>query len=95
MSEALARMADFDLTDDQRLVRATVRDFAEKEILPHVETYELIPNADGCELRYTAARMVHPDDPERVYADMDAKIVDLYAAFFAGGFQTLAQMAAG
>lgn len=40
MSEALHRMADFDLNDDQRLVRRTVREFAEKEILPHVETYE-------------------------------------------------------
>jgi len=40
VSEALQRMADFDLTDEQRLVRQTVRDFAEKEILPHVETYE-------------------------------------------------------
>jgi len=40
MSEVLDRMADFDLTDDQRLVRATVREFAEKEILPHVEMYE-------------------------------------------------------
>ncbi|MDJ0846861.1 MAG: acyl-CoA dehydrogenase family protein [Myxococcota bacterium] len=34
------RIADFDLTDDQRLVRKTVREFAEKEILPHVERYE-------------------------------------------------------
>ena len=40
MSELLDRMADFDLTEEQRLVRATVREFAEKEILPHVETYE-------------------------------------------------------
>ena len=40
MSEALSRMADFDLNDEQRLVRQTVREFAEKEILPHVETYE-------------------------------------------------------
>ncbi|MDH4017925.1 MAG: acyl-CoA dehydrogenase family protein [Actinomycetota bacterium] len=40
MSEVLDRMADFDLTEEQRLVRATVREFAEKEILPHVETYE-------------------------------------------------------
>jgi alkylation response protein AidB-like acyl-CoA dehydrogenase len=36
----LDRMADFDLTDEQREVRRTVREFAEKEILPHVERYE-------------------------------------------------------
>ncbi len=35
-----ARMADFDLTEEQRLVRRSVREFAEKEILPHVERYE-------------------------------------------------------
>ncbi len=34
------RMADFDLTPEQRLVRRTVREFAEKEIAPHVERYE-------------------------------------------------------
>jgi alkylation response protein AidB-like acyl-CoA dehydrogenase len=28
-------MADFDLTDEQREVRRAVREFAEKEILPH------------------------------------------------------------
>ena len=33
-------MADFDLSDDQRAVRAAVREFAEKEILPYVEQYE-------------------------------------------------------
>jgi alkylation response protein AidB-like acyl-CoA dehydrogenase len=33
-------MMDFDLSDEQRLVRRTVREFAEKEILPHVETHE-------------------------------------------------------
>jgi alkylation response protein AidB-like acyl-CoA dehydrogenase len=33
-------MMDFDLTDEQRLVRRTVREFAEKEILPHVEEHE-------------------------------------------------------
>jgi alkylation response protein AidB-like acyl-CoA dehydrogenase len=38
--EATERMADFDLTEDQRLVRQTVREFAEREILPHVEQYE-------------------------------------------------------
>ena len=37
---SLERMADFDLTDEQREVRRTVREFAEKEILPHVERYE-------------------------------------------------------
>ena len=36
----LERMADFDLSDEQREVRRTVREFAEKEILPHVERYE-------------------------------------------------------
>jgi alkylation response protein AidB-like acyl-CoA dehydrogenase len=40
MSDALARMADFDLTPDQRMVRRAVREFAEKELLPHVEEYE-------------------------------------------------------
>jgi alkylation response protein AidB-like acyl-CoA dehydrogenase len=33
-------MADFDLTPEQRQVRQFVRNFAEKEILPHVERYE-------------------------------------------------------
>jgi alkylation response protein AidB-like acyl-CoA dehydrogenase len=33
-------MADFDLSPEQRLVRQAVREFAEKEILPHVERYE-------------------------------------------------------
>jgi alkylation response protein AidB-like acyl-CoA dehydrogenase len=36
----LDRMADFDLAPDQRLVRRAVREFAEKEILPHVERHE-------------------------------------------------------
>jgi alkylation response protein AidB-like acyl-CoA dehydrogenase len=40
MSELLSRMADFDLSEDQRLVRRAVREFAEKEIAPHVERYE-------------------------------------------------------
>ena len=40
MSTPLDRMADFDLTDEQRQVRSTVKEFAEKEILPHVEQYE-------------------------------------------------------
>lgn len=40
MSSPLDRMADFDLTEEQRQVRASVREFAEKEILPHVEKYE-------------------------------------------------------
>jgi alkylation response protein AidB-like acyl-CoA dehydrogenase len=40
VSNPLERIADFDLTEDQRLVRATVREFAEKELLPHVERYE-------------------------------------------------------
>ena len=37
---ALRRMADFDLTDTQRQVRAAVREFAEREILPVVEQHE-------------------------------------------------------
>ena len=40
MSAALDRMMDFDLTEEQRLVRKTVREFAEAEILPYVEEYE-------------------------------------------------------
>ena len=38
--QATERMADFDLTEEQRLVRQTVREFAEREILPHVEQFE-------------------------------------------------------
>src|SRR3990172_6465697 len=37
---AWERMADFDVSPEQRLVRRTLRDFAEKEILPFVERYE-------------------------------------------------------
>ena len=40
MSSPLDRMMDFDLSDEQREVRRTVREFAEKEILPYVEQYE-------------------------------------------------------
>ena len=40
MADATERMADFDLTAEQRLVRAAVREFAEKEIAPFVEQYE-------------------------------------------------------
>ena len=40
MQTPLDRMADFDLSDEQREVRRAVREFAEKEILPHVERYE-------------------------------------------------------
>jgi alkylation response protein AidB-like acyl-CoA dehydrogenase len=40
MSQHLERMADFDLTQDQRNVRRFVKEFAEREILPHVEIYE-------------------------------------------------------
>ena len=40
MTSPLDRMADFDLTDEQRQVRRTVREFAEKEILPFVEQFE-------------------------------------------------------
>ncbi len=39
-SDPTGRMADFDLSPEQRLVRQTVREFAEKEIAPHVERYE-------------------------------------------------------
>lgn len=37
---ALRRIADFDLTETQRHVRAAVREFAEREILPTVEEHE-------------------------------------------------------
>ena len=37
---ATERIADFDLTPEQRLVRRAVRDFAERELLPYVEEYE-------------------------------------------------------
>ena len=40
MNAPLDRMMDFDLSEDQRLVRQTVRRFAEAEILPHVERFE-------------------------------------------------------
>jgi len=40
LDRPLDRMADFDLTPEQRQVRRAVREFAEKEILPHVERYE-------------------------------------------------------
>jgi alkylation response protein AidB-like acyl-CoA dehydrogenase len=40
METPLDRMADFDLTPEQREVRAAVREFAAKEILPFVEQYE-------------------------------------------------------
>ncbi len=40
MAGATERMADFDLTPEQRLVRVAVREFAEKEIAPFVEQYE-------------------------------------------------------
>jgi alkylation response protein AidB-like acyl-CoA dehydrogenase len=40
MQTPLDRMADFDLTDEQREVRRAVREFAEKELLPHVERHE-------------------------------------------------------
>ena len=40
MTSPLDRMMDFDLTEDQRLVRRAVREFAKKEILPHVEEHE-------------------------------------------------------
>jgi alkylation response protein AidB-like acyl-CoA dehydrogenase len=37
---AWERMADFDLSAEQRLVRRAVRDFAERELLPFVELHE-------------------------------------------------------
>ena len=40
MSRPTERMADFDLTEEQRLIRRAVREFAESEILPYVEQYE-------------------------------------------------------
>ncbi len=40
MESPLQRFADFDLSLEQRLVRSAVREFAEKEIAPHVERYE-------------------------------------------------------
>ncbi len=40
MTTPLDTMMDFDLSDDQRAVRRAVREFAEKEILPHVEAHE-------------------------------------------------------
>ncbi len=40
MLQATARMADFDLSEEQRQVRQFVKEFAENEILPHVEEYE-------------------------------------------------------
>jgi alkylation response protein AidB-like acyl-CoA dehydrogenase len=40
MSSPLDRMMDFDLSEEQRAVRRAVREFAEKEILPHVEEHE-------------------------------------------------------
>jgi alkylation response protein AidB-like acyl-CoA dehydrogenase len=40
MQSPLDRMADFDLSDEQREVRRAVREFAEKELLPHVERHE-------------------------------------------------------
>jgi alkylation response protein AidB-like acyl-CoA dehydrogenase len=40
METPLDRMADFDLTPEQRQVRRAVREFAEKELLPEVERHE-------------------------------------------------------
>jgi alkylation response protein AidB-like acyl-CoA dehydrogenase len=40
LPDPLARMADFDLSETQRHVRAAVRELAEREILPHVEDHE-------------------------------------------------------
>ena len=40
MVDPLRNMMDFDLTPEQREVRRTVRAFAEKELLPHVDAHE-------------------------------------------------------
>ena len=40
MNDTLQRIADFDLSEEQRMVRRSVREFAEKEIAPFVEEYE-------------------------------------------------------
>jgi glutaryl-CoA dehydrogenase (non-decarboxylating) len=40
IGSASERMADFDLNPQQRMVRRAVREFAEREIAPHVEQYE-------------------------------------------------------
>jgi alkylation response protein AidB-like acyl-CoA dehydrogenase len=40
MTSSLERMMDFDLSEEQRAVRRAVREFAEKEILPHVDEHE-------------------------------------------------------
>ena len=40
MQSPLDRMMDFDLSDEQRLLRRAIREFAEKELLPHVEAHE-------------------------------------------------------
>jgi len=40
MTTPLDVMMDFDLSEEQRAVRRAVREFAEKEILPHVEAHE-------------------------------------------------------
>ena len=40
LGQSTERMADFDLSVEQRQVRRAVREFAEKEIAPHVERYE-------------------------------------------------------
>lgn len=40
MASPLDRLADFDLSEQQREVRRSVRAFAEREILPHVERFE-------------------------------------------------------
>src|SRR5512144_505511 len=40
MTTPLDTMMDFDLSEEQRAVRRAVREFAEKEILPHVEAHE-------------------------------------------------------
>lgn len=46
-------------------------------------------------MRYTSARMTHPDDPEAQFPELDAKIVGLYAPVFENGFAVLAQLASG
>ncbi|MCL5960504.1 MAG: acyl-CoA dehydrogenase family protein [Chloroflexi bacterium] len=36
----LEELRGFGLTEDQNMVRETARDFAEKEIIPHIDEYE-------------------------------------------------------
>ena len=73
MSAPLARMADFDLTPEQRQVRAAVREFAEKEILPHVE--RVVATGDrAAELGLRLAYGGFPDDRLEVLPGLEAAL---------------------